>query len=84
MAIRPRPRSSAIRPLYRNTGIIRALFDAALWCPVQSYKKKKPTAGSVSEVGCLRCDLCFAYRAIPPHCGALLQQQQRQMTDMIL
>jgi hypothetical protein len=58
--------------------VIRVLFDAATWRPVQPYENKKPTAGSVTEVGCPRCDLCFAYRAIPPHCGALLQQQQRR------
>ena len=30
----------------------------------------------MTEVGCLRCDFLFAYRASPPHCGPLLQQQQ--------
>jgi hypothetical protein len=35
-------------------------------------KNKKPTVGLVTEVGCLRFDLSFAYRAIPPHTGALL------------
>jgi len=32
----------------------------------------------VTEVGCLRCGLLLPYRAIPPHTGALLQQQQMQ------
>jgi hypothetical protein len=29
-------------------------------------------------VGCLRCDLLFPYRAISPHGGVLLRQQQMQ------
>jgi hypothetical protein len=41
-------------------------------------RNKKPTFGLVTEVGCLRFDLSFPYRAIPPHNGALLQQQQMQ------
>jgi hypothetical protein len=38
----------------------------------------------VTEVGCLRFDLSFPYRAIPTHTGALLQQQQMQVPIMIL
>ena len=38
----------------------------------------------MTEVGCLRCDLLFAYRASPPHCGTLLQQQQTQASTLIL
>jgi hypothetical protein len=51
---------------------------------VQPRENKKPTVGSVTEVGCLRCDLSLAYRAIPPHSGALLQQQQVQAPIVIL
>jgi len=49
-----------------------------------STGKQKPTCGLVTEVGCLRCDLSFPYRAIPPHGGALLQQQQMQAPISIL
>jgi hypothetical protein len=45
---------------------------------------KKPTFGLVTEVGCLRFDLSFPYRAIPPHNGALSQQQQMQAPISIL
>jgi len=47
-------------------------------------ENKKPTVGLVTEVGCLRFDLSLPYRAIPPHSGALLQQQQMQAPIMIL
>jgi hypothetical protein len=47
-------------------------------------KNKKPTFGWVTEVGCLRFDLLFPYRAILPHNGALLQQQQMQAPISIL
>jgi hypothetical protein len=39
---------------------------------VRRRENKKPTFGSVTEVGCLRFDLSFPYRAISPHSGALL------------
>jgi hypothetical protein len=51
---------------------------------VSRPKTKNPTFGLVSEVGCLRFELSFPYRAIPPHNGALLQLQQRQTPIMIL
>ena len=35
-------------------------------------------------MGGLRFDLSFRYRAIPPHTGALLQQQQMQASILIL
>jgi hypothetical protein len=38
----------------------------------------------VTEVGCLRFVHLILYRAIPPHTGALLQQQQMQAPIMIL
>jgi hypothetical protein len=47
-------------------------------------ENKKPTIGLVTEVGCLRFELLFPYRAIPPHNGALLQQQQMQAPILIL
>jgi len=57
-------------------------FRAALTVPptftALCRGNKKPTAGLFTEVGCLRCDLSFAYRAIAPHIGTLLQQQQIQ------
>src|SRR5579862_1975624 len=37
----------------------------------------------VTEVGCLRCDFPIAYRAGPPHSGALLRQQQMQASVLI-
>ena len=46
-------------------------------------ENKKPTVGLVAEVGCLRGDLSFAYRAVSPHSGALLQQQQMQAPILI-
>jgi hypothetical protein len=51
---------------------------------VRSSQKQKPTFGSVTEVGCLRFDLSLPYRAIPPHTGALLPQQQMQTPILIL
>jgi hypothetical protein len=51
---------------------------------VGSPENKKPTFGLVTEVGCLRFDLSFPYRAIPPHTGALLRQQQMQTPILIL
>jgi hypothetical protein len=52
--------------------------------PSLRQEKQKPTVGSVTEVGCLRCDLSFPYRAISPHSGARLQQQQMQAPISIL
>ena len=46
-------------------------------------ENKKPTVGLVAEVGYLRCDLSFAYRAVSPHSGALFQQQQMQAPILI-
>jgi hypothetical protein len=46
-------------------------------------ENKKPTVGLIAEVGCLRCDLSFAYRAVSPHSGALFQQQQMQAPILI-
>jgi hypothetical protein len=37
----------------------------------------------VTEVGYLRFDLSFPYRAMTPHGGALLQQQQMQAPTLI-
>jgi hypothetical protein len=51
--------------------------------PEGSTGNKKPTVGLVTEVGCLRFDLSFAYRA-SPHNGALLQQQQMQAPTLLL
>jgi hypothetical protein len=45
---------------------------------------KKPTCGVVTEAGCLRCDLSIPYRAIPPHGGALLRQQQMHAAKLTL
>jgi hypothetical protein len=47
-------------------------------------ENKKPTFGMSSEVGSQRFDLSFPYRAIPPHHGALLQQQQMQAPTLLL
>jgi hypothetical protein len=49
-----------------------------------SARKQKPTIGWIAEVGCLRFDLSFPYRASPPHCSALLQQQQTQALNWTL
>jgi len=49
-----------------------------------ALKNKKPTCGVVTEAGCLRCDLSIPYRAIPPHGGALLRQQQIQAAKLML
>jgi hypothetical protein len=51
--------------------------------PERRPKTKKPTIGVVTEVGCLRCALSFAYRAGSPHSGALLRQQQMQASVLI-
>jgi hypothetical protein len=51
---------------------------------VPSVENKKPTFGMSTEVGYLRFELSFPYRAIPPHHGALLQQQQMQAPILIL
>jgi hypothetical protein len=51
---------------------------------VRRRANKKPTVGLVTEVGCLRFELLFPYRANLPHTGALLQQQQMQAPILIL
>ena len=50
----------------------------------QVPETKKPTFGLVTEMGCQRFTLSISYRAIPPHCGALLQLQQMQAPSLIL
>jgi hypothetical protein len=50
---------------------------------IKAFRQKKTTFGLVTEVGCLRFDLLFPYRAIPPHTGELLQQQQMQAPILI-
>jgi len=52
--------------------------------PESTPKNKKPTFGLVTEVGCLRFVLSFAYRAVPPHSGALLELQQMQAPMLAL
>jgi hypothetical protein len=47
-------------------------------------ENKKPTIGLVTEVGYLRCDVRYPYRAIPPRNGILLQKQQMQAPVLIL
>jgi hypothetical protein len=71
---------SALRLLYRGALTFCVFFNLLLALP----ENKKPTVGLVAEVGCLRGDLSFAYRAVSPHSGALLQQQQMQAPIIIL
>ena len=60
-----------------------SLFDVLPGTTVSRQENKKPTFGLVTEVGYLRFDLSFPYRAISPHCGALLQRQQMQTPILI-
>jgi hypothetical protein len=51
---------------------------------VRRRENKKPTFGSLAEVGFVRFDQSFPYRSISPHSSALLLQQQIHAPIMIL
>ena len=56
------PTRDTLRLLWRSALTFCVLFHLRLAVP----ENKKPTAGLIAEVGCLRCELSFAYRAISP------------------
>jgi hypothetical protein len=73
MCLKLRPSGKGDSPTLQHLSICcRAVFDVPPGTTVPRRKNKKPTFGSVTEVGCLRFELSFPYRAISPHPDALL------------